>query len=55
MSCLVFRLKQSTSLHLARLLERMARNFGEKRLKIAVSLYEAKAFDTSGSMASSTT
>jgi len=36
----------STSLHLARLVERITRNFGEKRLRGAVFLDVAKAFDT---------
>jgi hypothetical protein len=41
-----FRPRQSTSLQLARLLERITRNFGGKRLTGAVSLDVAKAFDT---------
>ena len=41
-----FRHKHSTSLHLARLVERMARNFSEKRLTDTVFLDVAKAFDT---------
>jgi hypothetical protein len=41
-----FRPKHSTSLQLARLIERIARNFGEKRLTGAVLLDVAKAFDT---------
>jgi len=41
-----FRPKHSTSLHLARLVERITRNFGEKRLTCAVFLDVAKAFDT---------
>jgi hypothetical protein len=41
-----FRPKHSTSLQLARLVERIARNFGEKRLTGAVFLDVAKAFDT---------
>ena len=36
----------STSLQLARLVEGIARNFGEKRLTGAVFLHVAKAFDT---------
>jgi hypothetical protein len=36
----------STSLQLARLVERVTRNFGEKRLTGAVFLDVAKAFDT---------
>jgi len=38
--------KHSTSLQLARLVERITRNFGEKRLTGAVFLDLAKAFDT---------
>ena len=38
--------KHSTSLQLARFVERVTRNFGEKRLTGAVSLDVAKAFDT---------
>jgi hypothetical protein len=49
-----FRPRQSTSLQLARLIERITRNFGEKRLTRAVFVDVAKAFDTVGSMASST-
>ena len=41
-----FRPKHSTPLQLARLVERITRNFGEKRLKGAVFLAVAKAFDT---------
>jgi hypothetical protein len=41
-----FRPKHSTSLQLARLVERITRNFGEKRLTCAVFLDVAKAFDT---------
>jgi hypothetical protein len=41
-----FRPKHSTSLQLARLVDRITRNFGEKRLKGAVFLDVAKAFDT---------
>jgi hypothetical protein len=41
-------------LQLARLVERITRNFGEKRLTGALFLDVAKAFDTVGSMASST-
>jgi hypothetical protein len=41
-----FRPKRSNSLQLARLVKRMTRNFGEKRLTGAVSRYVAKAFDT---------
>ena len=41
-----FRPKQSTSLQLASLVERMARNFGEMRLRGAAFLETAKAFDT---------
>jgi len=41
-----FRPKHSTSQQLARLAERITRNFGEKRLTGAVSLDVAKAFDT---------
>ena len=40
-----FRLRHSTSLQLARLFERIIRNFGEKRLTGAVFLDVAKAFD----------
>ena len=40
-----FRLKHSTSLHLARLVERVCRSFDEKRLNGAVFLDVAKAFD----------
>jgi len=38
--------RHSTSLQLARLVERITRNFGEKRLTGAVLLDVAKAFDT---------
>jgi hypothetical protein len=38
--------KHSTALQLARLVERVSRNFGEKRLTGAVFLDVAKAFDT---------
>jgi hypothetical protein len=41
-----FRPKHSTSLQLARLVERVTRNFGEKRLRGATFLDVAKAFDT---------
>ena len=41
-----FRLGHSTSLQLARLVERIARNFGEKGLTGAVFLDVAKAFHT---------
>jgi hypothetical protein len=41
-----FRPKHSTSLQLARLVERVTRNFGEKRLTGAVFLDVAKAVDT---------
>jgi hypothetical protein len=41
-----FRPKHSTSLQLARIVERITRNFGEKRLIGAVFLDVAKAFDT---------
>ena len=41
-----FRPRHSTSLHLARLVERITRNFGERRLTGAVFLDVAKAFDT---------
>jgi retron-type reverse transcriptase len=41
-----FRPKHSTSLQLARLVERITRNFGEKRLTGAVFLDVVKAFDT---------
>jgi len=41
-----FRPRHSTSLQLARLFERITRNFGEKRLTGAVLLDVAKAFDT---------
>jgi hypothetical protein len=41
-----FRPKHSTSLQLARLVERVSRNLGEKRLTGAVFLDMAKAFDT---------
>jgi hypothetical protein len=41
-----FRPRQSTSLQLARLVERITRNFGENRLTGAVFLDVDKAFDT---------
>ena len=41
-----FRPRHSTSLQLARLVERITRNFGEKRLTGTVFLDVAKAFDT---------
>ena len=41
-----FRPRDSTSLQLARLIERITRNFGEKRLTGAFFLDVAKAFDT---------
>jgi len=41
-----FRPRHSTSLQLARLVERITRNFGEERLTGAVLLDVAKAFDT---------
>jgi hypothetical protein len=41
-----FRSRHSTSLHLARLVERISRNFGEKRLTGAVFLDVTKAFET---------
>ena len=41
-----FRPSHSTSLQLAHLVERITRNFGEKRLTGAVFLAVAKAFDT---------
>jgi len=41
-----FRPRHSTSLQLARFIERITRNFGEKRLTGAVFLDVAKAFDT---------
>jgi len=41
-----YRPKHSTSLQLAGLVERITRNFGEKRLTGAVFLDVAKAFDT---------
>jgi hypothetical protein len=41
-----FRFKRSTSLLLSRLVERITRGFGERRLKDAVFLDVAKAFDT---------
>jgi hypothetical protein len=40
-----FRPRQSTPLQLARLVERITRNFGEKRLTGAAFLDVAKAFD----------
>jgi hypothetical protein len=41
-----FRPKRSRSLQLARIVERITRNFGEKRLTGAVFLDVAKDFDT---------
>ena len=41
-----FRPKHSTALQLARLVERVSRNFGQKRLTGAVFFDVAKAFDT---------
>jgi hypothetical protein len=41
-----FRPKYTTTLQLARLVERVARNFSEKRLTGAIFLDVAKAFDT---------
>jgi len=41
-----FRPTHSTSLQLARLVERISRNFGEKNLTGAVILDVAKAYDT---------
>jgi hypothetical protein len=41
-----FRPKHSTALQLARLLERVSRNFDVKRLRGAVFLNVAKTFDT---------
>ena len=41
-----FRSRHSTSLQLARLVERITRNFGERRLTGAVFLDVAKVFDT---------
>jgi len=41
-----FKSRHSTSLQLARLVERITKNFGEKRLIVAVFLDVAKAFDT---------
>ena len=41
-----FRLRHSTSLQLACLVERITRNFGERRLTGAVFLVVDKAFDT---------
>jgi hypothetical protein len=41
-----FRPKMSTSLQLGRLVERITRNFGEKRLAGAVFIDMAKVFDT---------
>ena len=49
-----FRPSHSTSLQLAPLVERISRNVGEKRLKGTVFLDRDKAFDTTGSLASST-
>jgi hypothetical protein len=43
---LAYRPRHNTSLQLARLVERITRNFGEKRLTGAVLLDVAKAFDT---------
>ena len=40
-----FRSTHSTWLQLARLVERITRNFGEKRLKVSVFLDVVKAFD----------
>ena len=41
-----FRPRHTTSLHLVRLVERITRNLGEKKLTVAVFLYVAKAFVT---------
>jgi hypothetical protein len=41
-----FRPKHSTTLQLARLVERVTRNFGEKRLTGATFIDVGKAFDT---------
>ena len=41
-----FKPKHSTALHLSRLVERVSRNSGDKRLTGAVFLDVAKAFDT---------
>ena len=41
-----FRPRHNTSLQLARLFERITKNFGEKRLTSAIFLDVAKAFDT---------
>jgi len=41
-----FRPRHNISLQLARLVERITRNFGERRLTVAVFLDVAKAFDT---------
>jgi hypothetical protein len=41
-----FRLKHSTTLQLVRLVERVSRNFDERRLRGAVIVDVAKAFDT---------
>jgi hypothetical protein len=41
----ILRLKESTSLQLPRLVERVTRKFGEKRLTGAVFLYVSNAFD----------
>jgi len=49
-----FGIGHSTSLQLARFVERIARNFGEKRLTGAVFLDAAKAFHTVWIEASST-
>jgi hypothetical protein len=44
--------KHSKSLHLDRLVERVTRNVGERRLTGAIFLDVTKAFDRSGSMVS---
>jgi len=49
-----FRPRHSTSLQLAHLVERITRNFSEKRLTGAVFLDVTKVSITAGSMASST-
>jgi len=41
-----YRPRHSTSLQLARLVERITRNFGKKRIRGAVLLDVVKAFDT---------
>ena len=41
-----FRSRNSTSLQLACVVERINRNFDEKRLTVAVLLHVTKAFDT---------